>query len=48
MLNEEVKNKILTAQRNEITEHFIYKKLSESIKDSKNRKVLQSIAEDEL
>jgi VIT1/CCC1 family predicted Fe2+/Mn2+ transporter len=48
MLPKEIKNRILTAQRNEITEHFIYKKLSEGVKDSQNKKILQSIAEDEL
>jgi len=35
MLDEETKLAILNAQRNEITEHFIYKKLARSTKDSK-------------
>ena len=48
MLSKEIKNKILTAQRNEITEHFIYQKLAESAKNPKNKKVLESISKDEL
>jgi len=48
MLDEETKNTILTAQRNEITEHFIYNKLSQSIKDSHNRNILKHISGDEL
>jgi len=48
MLDEETKNTILTAQRNEITEHFIYEKLSRSIKDPHNKKILKRISSDEL
>jgi VIT1/CCC1 family predicted Fe2+/Mn2+ transporter len=40
--------KILDAQRNEITEHFIYKKLAASVKEKNNRDILNKIAEDEL
>ncbi len=47
-LDEETKNTILTAQKNEITEHFIYDKLSRSIKDPRNKKVLKRISRDEL
>ena len=39
---------LLIAQRNEITEHFIYKKLARSEKSAHNRKILNTIAEDEL
>lgn len=35
-------------QKNEITEHFIYKKLSEWERDEKNKKIFLEIAEDEL
>lgn len=48
MLDKETKETILTAQRNEITEHFIYEKLSRSIKDSHNKKILKQISSDEL
>ncbi len=39
---------ILSAQKNEITEHFLYLKLSKSLKDSHNREILTTIANDEL
>lgn len=47
MLDETIKTTILTAQKNEITEHFIYKKLARSTKDPHNKKILEEIAEDE-
>jgi VIT1/CCC1 family predicted Fe2+/Mn2+ transporter len=34
-------------QKNELTEHFIYKKLAGSIKDNNNRKILEKIANEE-
>jgi len=48
MLDEETKKTILIAQRNEITEHFIYGKLSRSTKDPRNRNILEHISSDEL
>lgn len=48
MLDKEVEKTILTAQKNEITEHFIYEKLSQSIKDPHNTEVLRRISNDEL
>jgi VIT1/CCC1 family predicted Fe2+/Mn2+ transporter len=48
MLSKEVEKVILTAQKNEITEHFIYDKLAQSIKDPNNREVLKRISSDEL
>jgi len=48
MLDKEVEKIILTAQKNEITEHFIYEKLAQSIKDPHNKEVLRRIANDEL
>jgi VIT1/CCC1 family predicted Fe2+/Mn2+ transporter len=47
-LPSEIKSKILTMQKGEITEHFIYEKLAKSVKDSHNQSVLQRIAKDEL
>ena len=47
-LTKRIKKIILTAQKNEITEHFIYDKLSRSIKDKHNKKVLKHISNDEL
>src|SRR3989338_9560890 len=48
MLDRKIKKVILGAQKNEITEHFIYSRLSKSIKDSHNKKVLKKISDDEL
>jgi VIT1/CCC1 family predicted Fe2+/Mn2+ transporter len=39
---------LLNFQKNEITEHHIYKRLAESTKSSANRQVLLNIADDEL
>ena len=44
----DAENAILVAQRNEITEHFVYEKLSQWIKDPNNREVLKRISDDEL
>lgn len=48
MLDTETVKTILTAQRNEITEHFIYEKLSQSTKDPHNKDALKRISNDEL
>jgi len=48
MLDEETKKIISTAQRNEITEHFIYERLSRSVKDPQNKRTLERISGDEL
>jgi VIT1/CCC1 family predicted Fe2+/Mn2+ transporter len=48
MLDKETERTILTAQRNEITEHFIYEKLSQSTKDPNNKDALKRISSDEL
>ncbi len=42
-----LKRDILGFQKNEITEHLIYGRLSASMKDARNRKVLSSISADE-
>lgn len=39
---------LLKSQRNEISEHYIYKKLARIEKNAQNRSVLEKIAEDEL
>ena len=39
---------ILNQQKNEITEHFIYLKLSQLSKDEHNKKILQEISNDEF
>ena len=48
MLDQEVRNKILTVQQTEVTEYIIYGKLSESIKGTHNKSILKRIANDEL
>jgi VIT1/CCC1 family predicted Fe2+/Mn2+ transporter len=45
-LSKETRNRILNFQRNEITEHFIYKKLAETA--GRNKRVLNRISKDEL
>ncbi len=47
MDREKIKKKFLQAQQSEITEHFIYRNLSRSVKNLHNRKVLQKISNDE-
>jgi VIT1/CCC1 family predicted Fe2+/Mn2+ transporter len=46
-LDKTIVDKILTAQRNEITEHVIYSKLAQSVTDHRNRSILKRISEDE-
>jgi len=48
VLNVEAEEAILTAQKNEITEHFIYEKLAKSMKEPNNKNVLKRISSDEL
>lgn len=47
-LSPEVRKQLIIAQRSEITEYNIYKRLSARVKDEHNSKVLNEIAEDEL
>jgi VIT1/CCC1 family predicted Fe2+/Mn2+ transporter len=48
MLDRSVEKVILDAQRNEITEHLIYERLSRSVKDPHNKEVLKRISDEEL
>ena len=48
MLDQATKKRLLSAQRAEITEHFIYEKLSLSTKDPHNKGILKRISSDEL
>ncbi|WP_423130455.1 VIT1/CCC1 transporter family protein [Gaoshiqia sp. Z1-71] len=47
-LSPETRKQLIVAQRNEITEYYIYKKLAKSIKDGHNAGVLDKIAGDEF
>ncbi len=46
-MNRILRQKLLVAQRNEITEYFIYKRLAQMSKNERNREVLNRIAEEE-
>lgn len=47
-LSESVRQQVLEFQRTEITEHHIYKRLSQRINSPDNAKILDQIAQDEL
>ena len=47
-LSEDIENKVLAAQKSEITEYNIYKKLAVTVTDPHNRKILERIANEEL
>lgn len=47
-MDDKLRKQLLTAQENEITEHLIYKKLSDSTGDIANRDLLKRISDDEL
>jgi VIT1/CCC1 family predicted Fe2+/Mn2+ transporter len=46
--NSEIQNKIIIAQKNEITEYHIYLNLAAAVKDKNNKEVLDKIANEEL
>lgn len=48
MMDKKILKKIETAQKNEITEYFIYLKLSESVKNQHNKEILKRISDEEL
>ncbi|MBD3290314.1 rubrerythrin family protein [candidate division KSB1 bacterium] len=47
MIDDSIKKQIVEFQKDEITEHFIYKKLAKRV-EGKNREVLEKISDDEL
>ena len=47
-LDPGTEKQLLKAQKNEITEHFIYEKLSTTAKESNNKRILKQIASEEL
>ena len=47
-ISPEIRQQLIYAQREEITEYHIYTKLAEQTKDAENQKVLKQIAADEL
>ena len=47
-ISKEIREKLLAYQKNEITEHHIYRMLAKAVKSPENRRVLEEIANDEL
>lgn len=47
-ISEEIKGQLLTYQKNEVTEHHIYRKLAQAVQSPANSRVLEKIAADEL
>jgi len=47
-IDERTRKQLLLHQRNELTEHHIYRRLAETVKEPENREVLNKIADDEL
>ncbi|MBS3114428.1 VIT1/CCC1 transporter family protein [Candidatus Woesearchaeota archaeon] len=47
-IGQNLKNRILRAQKNELTEHIIYKKLSEIARNAKIKRILEKISAQEL
>jgi VIT1/CCC1 family predicted Fe2+/Mn2+ transporter len=48
MLDSQARERILCLQRNEITEHLIYRKLSLAVRDAGNQRVLDRISKEEF
>ena len=47
-IGKELREQLLVYQKNEITEHHIYKRLARTVKSPEDRRVLEEIADDEL
>jgi len=47
-ISKEIHSQILAYQRNEITEHHMYRRLAAKVGDPENRRILENIAQDEL
>jgi len=47
-VDPQTQKKLIAAQKTEITEHFIYDRLSQSVKGAHNQEVLKRISEEEL
>lgn len=47
-MSREIRDRLLSFQRNEITEHHIYERLARTVKSAQNRQILEKIAADEL
>lgn len=47
-ISTEIREKLLAFQRNEVTEYHLYRKLAQAVKSPENRRILETIANDEL
>ncbi|MEO0183843.1 MAG: threonyl-tRNA synthetase editing domain-containing protein, partial [candidate division WOR-3 bacterium] len=47
-LDSVLREKIINSQRTELTEHYIYKKLSNFVKEEEYRRILMQISDEEL
>jgi VIT1/CCC1 family predicted Fe2+/Mn2+ transporter len=47
-ISEEMRQQLLAYQKNEITEHHIYRRLARRVSSPENRRILENIADDEL
>jgi nitrogenase subunit NifH len=47
-ISEEIRGKIVSHQRNEISEYHIYRRLAGKVGNPENRHILEKIAQDEL
>lgn len=45
---DDIRKKILTLQKGEITEHYVYKNIAKRTKNKENKEILERIANDEL
>ena len=48
MIDQSIKDRLVIAQRNELTEYFIYEKLAQSCRDKSNADILRNISREEL
>ncbi|MEJ2737768.1 MAG: rubrerythrin family protein, partial [Anaerolineae bacterium] len=47
-ISDELRQKLLAYQKNEITKHHIYRRLARIVRSPENRRILDEIADDEL
>jgi len=46
-LSPDIRNELLKAQRSEITEYHVYKRIAKTLPDEENRRIVEEIGEDE-
>ncbi len=46
-LSDEIRNELIKAQRTEITEYHVYKRIAKTLPDEENRRIVEQIGEDE-